>query len=332
MRNLLVLLSILLLTSCSSLQLKYSVLNHVSNLDGIYSTSNPTITVIDNEFELDRRFRTDDRFRWDFAQYAMNQDLRWNYDFYFNNRMHRSGFGSPFDFHWNSNEFWWDWASNYQFNNGFNQRNRFGFNGNFGWNGYNNWGYGNSWYNPYNRWGNFYNPWNRYNWGNRYGWNNSYYNQPENRRNVSYSKGRRGSTNNVVPSLRNDDKKITPRVRVNQGRRITTSSDVDVVIKRPERNALGRFIYKMEGNGIKVRTYQNPNNTPTPRIRNYNRVENNNRSNNNIIIRRNSNSVRQTPTRTAPTRTTPPTRSNNTGRSGGGVSVSKSSRGNGKIN
>ena len=90
----------------------------------------------------------------------------------------------------------------------------------------------------------------------------------------------------------------------------------------------------MENKGIKVRTYQNPNNVPNTRIRNYNRVENNNRSNNNIIIRRNSNSVRQTPTRTAPTRTysPPPSRSNNTGRSGGGVSVSRSSRGSGKIN
>ena len=48
----------------------------------------------------------------------------------------------------------------------------------------------------------------------------------------------------------------------------------------------------MEGKGIKVRTYQNPNNTPTPRIRNYNRVENNNRSNNNIIIRDASNNIR----------------------------------------
>jgi hypothetical protein len=162
---------------------------------------------------------------------------------------------------------------------------------------------------------------------------NDYDWRSRNRTNTAYVVGRRGSTNNVVPNLRNDVNKITPRVRVNQGRRIPTPDNVDVVIERPKRNALGRFIDKMEGNGIKVRTYQNPNNTPTPRIRNYNRVENNNRSNNNIIIRRNSNSVRQTPTRTAPTRnySPPPSRSNNTGRSGGGVSVSRGSRG-GKIN
>jgi len=281
MRNLLLLLSILLLTSCSSLQFKYSTLNYTSNLDGIYSTSNPTITVIDNEFELDRRFRTDDRFRWDYAQYAMNQDLGWHTNFYWNNRMNRSPYLSSFDFYWNSNEFWWDWASNYQFNNGFNQRNRFGFNGNFGWNGYNNWGYGNSWYNPYNRWGNFYNPWNRYNWGNRYGWNNSYYNQPENRRNVSYSKGRRGSTN-------------TPKIRQRNPRST-----------RVNNNQLNNVVRQLQNKDVDVRVIRNVNEGR--------RILPNPTTPNRIIQRPNTRTPQrtQTPRRVTPTRSTPPNRVNN---------------------
>lgn len=255
-------------------------------------------------------------------QPLQNQPLSW----YYRNFNQLGGWRSPytpFDIYWNRNLFWSNWSFNYGFTYGY------GFNrGIFG---LNNWG---SWNYPYWGRGNYGYGWNDWRWNNRI--DNNYWIE-RNRRNQIvnnrvYVKGRRGSTNNVVPNLRNDVNKITPRVRVNQGRRITTPDDIDVVIQRPERNVIGRFIDKMEGNGIKVRTYQNPNNTPTPRIRNYNRVENNNRSNNNII-RKNSNSVRQFPRRTTPTRTysPPPTRSNNTGRSGGGVSVSKGSRG-GKIN
>ena len=317
MRYILLLL-VLFLTSCSS---TYKLSSYYSD-DPIYGVTQSgdsiRVNVIDNEFQLERKFRTDFRFRYDFATYASNQPYSW----YFSNRMfNRYSFYNPYgSFHMfhNSSQFWMNWAFDYPFNNfGYNWRDPFGFNNYYsGWNNWGMYGYG------YNNWNN--RPWNN----NRYNtdWNRS-------RQNVSYNVGRRGSTNNVVPNLRNNVNKITPRVRVNQGRRIPTPDDIDVVIERPKRNALGRFIDKMEGNGIKVRTYQNPNNTSTPRIRNYNRVENNNRSNNNIIIRRNSNSVRQTPTRTAPTRTysPPPSRSNNTGRSGGGVSVSRGSRG-GKIN
>jgi hypothetical protein len=322
MRYLLLLL-IIFLTSCSS---TYHLSSYYSN-DPIYGVTQSgdsiRVDVIENEFQFQRKLQWDDKFRWSFSTFAQNQPLSW----YYRNFNQLGGWRSPytpFDIYWNRNLFWSNWSFNYGFTYGY------GFNrGIFG---LNNWG---SWNYPYWGRGNYGYGWNDWRWNNRI--DNNYWIERNQRNQIAnnrvYVRGRRGSTNNVVPNLRNDVNKATPRVRVNQGRRIPTPDDIDVVIERPKRNVLGRFVDKMETKGIKVRTYQNPNNAPTPRIRNYNRVENNNRSNNNIIIRRNSNSVRQIPTRTAPTRTysPPPSRSNNSGRSGGGVSVSRSSRG-GKIN
>ena len=50
---------------------KLSTLNH----DPIYDSAGNSvdISVINNEFELARKFKTDDTFRWNFARYAMNQ-------------------------------------------------------------------------------------------------------------------------------------------------------------------------------------------------------------------------------------------------------------------
>ncbi len=95
MRHLIYILWVLLLTSCGTTY-QISTLNY----DPIYGPDGTEIKVdvVENEFELARKFRTDDKFRWDFAQFAMKQDLRWNYDFYFNNRMYRSPYASPFDF------------------------------------------------------------------------------------------------------------------------------------------------------------------------------------------------------------------------------------------
>ena len=139
MRNILTLLFVLLLSSCGTTY-QLSTLNH----DPIYDNNGNVVdvTVIDNEFQLARKFRTDDTFRWNFAQYAMRQDLRWNYDFYWNNRMYRSPYASPFDFYWDSHNYWWNWASNSPFNMGFNHWDPFGFN-NYGWGSrYYGYGYG----------------------------------------------------------------------------------------------------------------------------------------------------------------------------------------------
>ena len=72
MKEKLILFSVLLmlLTSCGS-SYQLSTLNHTPEyIDGV------RVDVIDNEMELSRKLRFDDRFRWDFAQYAMRQDYR----------------------------------------------------------------------------------------------------------------------------------------------------------------------------------------------------------------------------------------------------------------
>ena len=164
MRNILTLLFVLLLSSCGTTY-QLSTLNH----DPIYDNNGNVVdvTVIDNEFQLARKFRTDDTFRWNFAQYAMRQDLRWNYDFYWNNRMYRSPFASPFDFYWNSHNYWWNWATNSHFNMGFNHWDRFGFYGygsSFGYYGFNRYGWNNGYYG--NGWG-YRQRMNDYAWRNR---------------------------------------------------------------------------------------------------------------------------------------------------------------------
>jgi len=328
MRYILLLLT-LFLTGCSS---TYQLSSYYSN-DPIYGVTQSgdsiRVDVIENEFQFQRKLQWDDKFRWNFATFAQNQPLSW----YYRNFNQLGGWRSPytpFDVYWNRHLFWSNWSFNYGFTYG------------YGWNrgifGLNNWG---SWNYPY--WGRGYYGygWDDWRWNNRI--DNRYW-EDRNRRNVAYVNGRRGSTNNVVVTP-NNNSVVVPRlrnntntnVRINQGRRIPTPDDVDIVIERPERGVIGRFVDKMENKGIRVRTYQNPNNVPNTRIRNYNRVENNNN-----IIRNNNNNIRNYNRPSTPTRSySPPTRSSsppvirsNSGRSNssGGVSVSRGSRGSGKIN
>jgi len=294
MRHLIYILWVLLLTSCGTTY-QISTLNY----DPIYGPDGTEITVdtIDNEFELARKFRTDDKFRWDFAQFAMKQDLRWNYDFYFNNRMYRSPFASPFDFYWNSHNYWWNWATNSHFNMGFNHWDRFGFYGygsSFGYYGFNRYG-----------WNGYGSPWN--DWGyrqrmNDYAWNN------RDRENTAYILGRRGSSNVIVGNRTN----IENRIIVNRNKPRIINNNPDVVIDRA--------IIKLKQNNNNIRVYENPNNVPNKIIirnnnnsnpvRNYNRPPNN--SNNNII-RNNRPSRTYTPPSppSPPVISRPPTRSSN---------------------
>ena len=281
MRNILTLLFVLLLSSCGTTY-QLSTLNH----DPIYDNNKKEIqiNVIDNEFELARKFRTDDKFRWDFAQFAMRQDMRWNYDFYFNNRMYRSAFASPFDFYWNSHNYWWNWASNSHFNMGFNHWDRFGFYGQgMGWSySWNNrrWS-SNQWGNPYG-WNNY------YGWNNGDNWNRGY----RNGNNVAYHSGRRGSSNVIVGNRTNV---IENRIIVNRNNpRIINNPDA----------VIDKELIKLKRNNPNIRVIRNTDNNTKP-IRNYNRIENN--SNNNI--NRNNNNTRPT-NNSRPVRTyTPPTRS-----------------------
>jgi hypothetical protein len=276
MRNILTLLFVLLLSSCGTFQL--TTLNH----DPMYPDE-LKVDVIDNEFQLARKLRTDDRFRWDFAQFAMRQDMRWNTDFYFNNRMYRSAFASPFDFYWNSNQYWYNWASNSHFNMGFNHWDTFGFYGNSWNNGYGYGYYGNYWNNGY------YNGWYGNGWNNGDNWNRGY----RNGNNVAYHSGRRGSSNVIVGKRTNV---IENRIIVNRNKpRIVNNTDV----------VIDKEVIKLKRNNPNIRVIRNTNNNSNS-IRNYNRIENN--SNNNI--NRNNNNSRPVRTYSPPTRTyTPPTRS-----------------------
>jgi len=241
MRKLFVLFVLGILTSCGS-SYQLSTLNHSPEyIDDV------RVDVIDNEMELSRLLRTDDKFRWDFAQYAMNQDMRWQYDFYWDNRMfRRSAFGSPFNFYWNSHQYWWNWATNSHFNMGFNHWDPFGFN-NYGW-GSRYYGYGYGWNNYYG--------WN--NWGyrqrmNDYAWRN------RNRTNTAYVVGRRSSNNVIVGNRTNT---IKDRVIINRNKpRVVNSKDV----------VIDREIIKLKRGNNNIRIYNNPNNVP-------NNIRNNNNS------------------------------------------------------
>jgi hypothetical protein len=311
MKEKLILFSVLLmlLTSCGSYQL--STHNHTPEYIG-----DVRVDVIDNEMELSRKLRFDDKFRWDFAQYAMRQDMRWNYDFYWNSRMYRRGpFASPSDFYWNSQSFWWNWASNSPFNMGFNYWDPFGFNNNYGM----GWSY--SWNNrrwSSNQWG------NPYGWNNYYGWNNGFYNRYRGT-NVAYHTGRRSSTMSNrdrigQASMIESTKRRTNRTIVNK-----TKSRRNFVIE--ENDNVDKEAIKLKRNNPNIRIIRNPNNViirnnNNKPVRNYNRPENNNRNSNNNIRNNNSrpnrnyNRPNTRPVRVntpAPTRRSTPTTTNSRG-------------------
>jgi hypothetical protein len=239
----------------------------------------------------------------------MRQDMRWNYDFYWNNRMYRRGpFASPSDFYWNSQSFWWNWASNSPFNMGFNHWDPFGFN-NYGM----GWSY--SWNNrrwSSNQWG------NPYGWNNYYGWNNGFYNRYRGT-NVAYHTGRRSSTMSVRDRRGNAAMIQSTKVK----RRIINNPDV----------VIDREVIKLKRNNPNIRVYENPNNVPNnviirnnnnKPVRNYNRPENNTRNSNNNIRNNNSRPPRtSTPPRSSSPR---PVISRPTTRSSGNNSNSSTSR------
>ena len=307
MRNLTILLFVITITSCSPLQFKYSTLNHAGQIDGIYNNKTVKIDTIENEFQLARKFRTDDRFRWDFAQYAMRQDMRWSYDFYWNNRMHRRGVGSPFNFYWNSQQYWWSWASNSPFNMGFNQWDPFGFN-NYGW-GSTYYGYNYGW-NLYNNYG-----WGFNNWRSRDTWNTYAWNNRDDLRDVVRVRGRRGS-NSVVNT--NNDVSNTPN------KRIVINNEDGIVI----RNNNGEIIRINNGrNNNNIRVYNNPNRVPNNlRPNNNNRVINNNNVRGSWRPNNNNNNVNSRSSSSPRSYVPPP----NGGNTSGGKVISRGSRGNNK--
>lgn len=316
------LLVLFLFSSCSSAW--YMASNNYNNdpIYGIVESTGDTIKidVLDSDWDLNRKFRFDSKFRWNYSMYAMNQDYIWHQDFFWRNRMFRNGFGfSSWDFYWNRHDFWWNWSMGYPFN--------------YGWSYWNNWG----WYrDPF-----YYRPGWNYGYGfNNWGWRNrmnDYAWNYRNDRNVVHVNGRRGSRGVVVTpnGSRGNNIISNPNIRINRGRGSDVilprnygdigikpnPNDVDVVIEKPNRTFIGRLFDKIENSNVRVRTYENPNNVP-------NNIRNNNNSWNNRVVPRNNNNVIRN--YNTPPRTSTPIRSSappviNRGSSSGGAVISRGS-------
>ena len=239
MKNILLLLTgLILLTGCASFQV--STLNH----DPIYviEGSDAEITVINNEFELQRLLRTDFNFRYDFAQYAISQPRSFDW----NNRVlgNRYSFYNPY---YSRSQMWNDWVWGYNWNSPHNW-SPFGYNR---W-GYNNYGYGMGWSYSWNNrhWSS--NQWgNPYGWNNYYGWNNGFYNRYRGT-NVAYHTGRRSNT------------RTTANRRVVNNNRVVTAPRTRTVIKNKPRvinnkPRINNNIRTINTNPTPVRIYQRPN-------------------------------------------------------------------------
>lgn len=297
MRNLTILLSLIFITGCSSLQFKYATLNHAGYIDGIYNDDTVKVEVIESDFDLRRKFRFDNRFRWDYSMYAMNQSYMWHSDFFWRNRMFRNGFGfSSWDFYWNRFDFWWNFGSNNSFFYGYSAWDPFGFT----WDpfGYDRWNWSNGYGWTDNRW--------RYRW-NLYSWENR-----DDLRDVVRVKGRRGSRN--IVNVNNDNSnRLNRRIKLNNG---------DGIIIQNSDGSIRRINNGRNNNNIRV--YENPNNVPSNLKPNNNiRVRENNNNWNNRIVPRNNNNVNSRSS--APVRTySPPPQTGTSGR----TVISRGSRGN----
>jgi len=226
MNKSLFLLLVLLLTGCASFQV--STLNH----DPIYAIegSDAEITVIDNEFELQRLLRTDFNFRYDFAQYAISQPRSFDW----NNRVlgNRYSFYNPY---YSRSQMWNDWVWGYNWNSP-HRWSPFGYDR---W-GYNNYGYGIGWSYSWNnrRWSS--NQWgNPYGWNNYYGWNNGFYNRYKGT-NVAYHRGRRGNTRTINRRTVNNNRTVNTvnpprRVITPKPRRVIKNNNTPIIRTKPVR-------------------------------------------------------------------------------------------------
>ncbi|MBT3547720.1 MAG: hypothetical protein HN487_08550 [Flavobacterium sp.] len=245
----------LLFTGCASFHL--STLNH----DPIYDT----VLVVPADVQIDTlsssqlrwKLRTDFRFRYDFAQYALSQPRSFDW----NNRVlgnrynvYNPYYGFGYSNYWSRDMMWNDWVWGY---NSYNMWSPFR---------YDRWGYNHY---GWNSWG-----WNGY-YGNSWGWRqqmNNYAWQHRNRPNTAYINGRRGSTMSI-------------RDRIGQGAMIESSKRENRVIEEEKIVLLANKLRKRVNNK-NIRVYNNPNN---PNL--------NNNSKPRVYVRPNNNSNNNTPPR-----------------------------------
>jgi len=248
----------LLLSSCSTYRL--STINH----DPIYGPEDVVLTVpsdvkidtIDSYFQLRSKLRRDFNFRWDFAQYAMQQPYNW----YWSNPRLESLWRpyNRFDVYFYSNWFWSDWAFNYPYHS------YWGMNS---W--YRPWGW-NSWNRPYDPWNNWYQgPW--HNPGYNAIWNSSRENV-----NIAYVRGHRGSRIGSNSIIQRDNNNIENTIVRRYNKPRNNNNNIDNIVNELRENY-----------NIKPRVYNNPDNVNLNNNNNIIRVKPNN--NNNSI---NNNNIR----------------------------------------
>lgn len=287
----------LLLSSCSSYRL-VTANDDMYPVDYVIPVNNETKIDTLSYSQLRWKLRTDFNFRWDYAQFAMNQPYNW-YSSNFSYNIWRPI--NSFDVYFNRYNFWYDWAFNYPYN----------------------WGYS-SWHNPwYNSWNNRW--WRPYNWGYSWyqgPWHNPGYNVVWNssrRNNIAYINGPRGSRNNSIISRDNNIENTIVR-RYNNPRVNVDNSNLNNIVNELRDNY-----------GVKPRVYNNPNNVPNnnskPIINNTKPSWNNSRPTYNNNNNFNSNSSTRSNNSFSP----PPTSSNisrGSSTSSGGSSRGGNSRGN----
>jgi hypothetical protein len=256
-------LLILLLTSCG-VHWQYTTLNHAAQVDSIYNS--PKVDTINSLSDLKYKLRTDFSFRWDFAQYAMNQPYSW----YWNNPR-LDGIWRPynrFDIYFYSNWFWTDWAYDYPYNSY------------FGWN---------SWHRPWNYY-NWYRPYRPWNWG--HNWYQGPYTNTS--YNIVYNASRRGALTTNVNRISNN---ISNRLTVNRNKpRVNVNKPLNLPVinnnSRPRINNNKPVIINNNNyrpvinNNYRPSNNSRPSYSPSSTIRTA--PSNNSRSGNNNISRGNS--------------------------------------------
>ena len=270
MKKLILFIGLLLFTGCSATW-HLSTLNH----DPIYDLEVPANVQIDtlSSSQLRWKLRTDFRFRYDFAQYALSQPRSFDW----NNRVlgnrynvYNPYYGFGYSNYWSRDMMWNDWVWGY---NSYNMWSPFR---------YDRWGYNHY---GWNSWG-----WNGY-YGNSWGWRqqmNNYAWQHRNRPNTAYINGRRGSNNIQSRIVVNN----TNRTRVNK-RNLVIEEDGVRWYSNPNEN-VDEIALKLKNkiNNKNIRVYNNPNN---PNINNNSKPRINNNSKPRIYVRPNNNTNNSRP-------------------------------------
>ena len=236
MKKVLLVLSVLLI-GCTTYQ-------PIASVDPIYGYTTKTI---ENEFELQRLLRTDFKFRYDFAQFAMRQPITWQW----NNRMFRFGFNR-----YNRYNYW----NPYYPSNGYYSGYYYSQNYTQLWNDW-LWGMGSS--NWWNGWNN-----NQNNWYNGPYGNMGY--------NVVYNSSRRTSENTIanrIVNLQDTNKRrvkpnVTPIVTITNynNKPIITTKPKPIIINnsRPPINNNRPIINNRPSiNNTKIRPSINRNTKPS---------------------------------------------------------------------